>query len=153
MSSCGIETQAASHTQTDRSTYLKEDEISNYRSGSQGDRRDRLPLKCVAKETRQGLSSFSALHDKLSGCSREEQSILLRGMHLFVWLLCILFQLHSECQAPPNRTGCRSSWRQEQTPSWKQRQVVSVAWPALRVPRHALCCPPAAAGRPTGGLG
>ena len=30
-------------------------------------------------------------------------------------LLCILLWLHSECQAPLNRTGSRSSWRQEQT--------------------------------------
>lgn len=34
-----------------------------------------------------------------------------------VWLLCILLRLHSECQAPLNRTGSRSSWRQEQTPA------------------------------------
>lgn len=30
-------------------------------------------------------------------------------------LLCIPFWLHSECQALLNRTGSRSSWRQEQT--------------------------------------
>lgn len=52
MSSCRTETEAASHTHTDRSMYLKEAEISNYRSGSQGDRRDRLSKKWVAMETR-----------------------------------------------------------------------------------------------------
>lgn len=30
-------------------------------------------------------------------------------------LLCILFWLHCECQTTLNRTGSRSSWRQEQT--------------------------------------
>lgn len=34
-----------------------------------------------------------------------------------VWLPCILFQLHSECQAPLYRAASRSSWRQEPTPA------------------------------------
>ena len=67
------------------------------------------------KKKKKKISSSAAPSDRLS--TREEQSILLRGSASVVWLLCILFQLHSECQAPLNRAGSRSSWRQEQAPA------------------------------------
>lgn len=70
---------------------------------------------CGDKTRRKKISSSAAPSDRLS--TREMQIILLRGSASVVWLLCILFQLHSECQAPLNRAGSRSSWRQEQAPA------------------------------------
>lgn len=46
-----------------------------------GDRGDVMEKKGEKNEPK-GLSSSSLLSDKLSGCTREEQSILLREVHL-----------------------------------------------------------------------
>lgn len=45
--------------------------------GSHGDETEK-----AAKNEPRGLSSSSALSDKRSGCTREEQSVLLREVHL-----------------------------------------------------------------------
>lgn len=121
-----------------RSTYLKEAEISNYRWGGQGDRRDRLSQgkkkrprrdeKSRKKNDSRGLSSSSsALSDKLSGCTEEEQSNLLRGVHLLCGSSASFsgYTLNVKphwAERDPGRHGDRSR------PSLEQRQVVTVSW-------------------------
>lgn len=54
-----------------------------------------------------------------------------------MWLPRILFQLHSECQAPLNRAASRSSWRQEPTPAGTE----AGSHCGLAGPLYAQACP------------
>lgn len=131
--------------------YLKEAEISNYQSGSQGDQRQVVTeVRSHGDETEKAPKKRGAL---VIVCAISQAFRLYQGgaehpaerSASVVWLLCILLWLHSECQGPMNRTGSRSSWRQELTLAAIE-QVVTVAWPVGCVPRHALCCPLRASG-------
>lgn len=128
-----------SQSHTDRSTYFKEAEISNYQSSSQGDKRQVVTEmgshgdetgKKTARNLQERLWWSSALSDKLSGCNKEEQSILLREVHL----LCGSSASFSDytlnvkphwTEQAPGRHGDRSRLWLE------QRQVVTMSWSAV----------------------
>lgn len=117
MSSCGIETEASSHTQTGART-SKEAPRSNCQSQESQTVTERVAAEtgCLKKKVQ-----WDSYHQPccLTSLQAAPQRIKVShwGKCICPVLPCILFQLLSECQAPLNRAASRSSWRQEPTPT------------------------------------